>query len=80
MGTRTDSKILLCDRCEGYGTSQSEVLVDHHKGDYETQYTICFKCNGSGRVRQVIETTITTEPYENPKVAEIMFKKLKKTA
>ena len=72
-----ETEILLCLECNGVGTKSHEVLIDHHKGDYETRHELCRLCKGQGRIRKTTTTEVTITPYDNPKVKEIMFKKLK---
>lgn len=48
------NKIILCDRCKGYGFFEKEELIDYHKREYGTYRTPCSNCEGDGRM---IEST-----------------------
>lgn len=49
------NKIILCDRCRGFGFKEDEELVDYHKREYATTRTSCKKCEGDGRMIQSTE-------------------------
>jgi len=44
------NKVVLCDRCQGYGFFEKEELTDYHKREYSTYRTPCGRCEGDGRM------------------------------
>lgn len=48
------NKVVLCDRCHGYGFFEKEEMTDYHKREYSTYRTPCQRCEGDGRL---IEST-----------------------
>lgn len=44
------NKVVLCDRCKGYGFQTKEECTDYHKGEYETSRWPCRHCEGDGRM------------------------------
>jgi len=80
LSERTVTEILLCPECNGVGSFEERTLVDHHKGDYDYYDRLCTICKGQGRLQKKVTTITEVTPYDNPKVAEILFKKLKKKA
>jgi DnaJ-class molecular chaperone len=77
MREGVETEILICPICEGTGTKSWEVLVDPHKGDYESKQDLCPNCKGQGRMKKTVTTIIETVPYYNPEVKNLLFNKLK---
>jgi hypothetical protein len=50
-------EVILCDACEGTGYTTTERCVDYHRRDYDTDYSVCRKCGGEGRL-QATTTTV----------------------
>lgn len=50
-----NNKVILCDRCHGFGFIEREELVDYHKRDYATSRTPCQRCEGDGRLIETVE-------------------------
>lgn len=73
MKSKTE-EVVLCSECKGTGSITKEELVDYHRVEYIYTYHLCKKCNGAGRLK--ITTEITTEPYDNPVIKELVFNKL----
>lgn len=49
-----NNRIVLCDRCKGFGFFEKYELTDYHKQEYTTSRTPCSTCEGDGRM---IEST-----------------------
>lgn len=49
------NRVVLCDRCHGFGFNESEDLVDYHKREYTTSRSVCKRCEGDGRLIETIE-------------------------
>lgn len=49
------NKVVLCDRCHGYGFQARDECVDYHKREYETSRWPCRHCEGDGRLIQSTE-------------------------
>jgi hypothetical protein len=49
-----NNRIVLCDRCKGFGFFEKDELTDYHKREYTTYRTPCSTCEGDGRM---IEST-----------------------
>lgn len=56
------SEVVLCENCDGKGHKYYDVLVNHHKGEYDTTKENCRVCGGSGRLWE--ETTLSYRPYQ----------------
>ena len=78
MTTRTESEIVICNRCNGIGTTEHKEIEDYHNNEYKHWNEVCNECYGTGRLKITTETTVTVESYDNPEVAELVFDKLKK--
>lgn len=48
------NKVVLCNRCKGYGFILKEEMTDYHKREYTTTRNECGHCEGDGRM---IEST-----------------------
>lgn len=55
-------EILICEPCKGRGVLMTDVLVDYHKREYDTESRPCYYCKGSGRMRKI--TVTEWKPYE----------------
>lgn len=49
------NKVILCERCKGFGFTLDERLSDYHKGEYTTTRNICKTCDGDGRMIECTE-------------------------
>lgn len=49
------NRVVLCDRCQGFGFIETEELTDYHKREYSTSRTKCIKCEGDGRLIESVE-------------------------
>lgn len=49
------NRVILCDRCEGYGFQSSEECTDYHRNEYTTSRSKCLKCKGDGRLIETVE-------------------------
>ena len=49
------NKVILCDRCKGFGFTLDEELSDYHKREYTTTRNICKTCDGDGRMIECTE-------------------------
>jgi len=66
------NKVILCDRCKGFGFTLDEELTDYHKREYTTTRNECKKCDGDGRMIECTEhfslnvgnPTVTTVSYD----------------
>lgn len=72
MQPKVFREIIVCDNCKGHGTIGQSELEDYHRGEYRYWNTVCTKCNGSGRMMQVVTTTV--EPYDNSEVTMLKLK------
>lgn len=55
-GSMTRSnRVILCDRCHGFGFIETEELSDYHKREYTTSRTPCKKCEGDGRLIETVQ-------------------------
>ncbi len=61
-------KIIICYECDGEGLIHCKELICYHKGDYDYWTKKCDKCEGSGRLFEKIETTITRVAYKQKEV------------
>jgi DnaJ-class molecular chaperone len=57
------SLIELCTKCGGKGLIIWDVLVDHHKGDYEEHRKTCGQCDGSGKVVRIEKSSTEVRPF-----------------
>lgn len=71
----SNKEIVICDQCKGAGCTEGRELADYHKHEYHYFDILCTRCNGSGRLQKT--TTVDYQPYDNPKVANLTFEKLK---
>lgn len=49
------NKVILCDRCQGFGFIESEEMTDYHKREYTTSRSMCKRCEGDGRLIESVE-------------------------
>lgn len=49
----TESKVMLCEYCEGLGTRVHEVCTNFHTSDYDRTEVVCDRCDGLGRIMKV---------------------------
>lgn len=49
------NKVILCDRCKGFGFTLDERFSDYHKGEYITTRNTCKTCDGDGRMIECTE-------------------------
>lgn len=49
--------IILCKTCKGTGNITWDECVNYHKREYETYSRVCERCDGKGRVIEIITTT-----------------------
>lgn len=54
-----DDRVILCSDCDGEGTVEKDTLVNHHRGEYETEVIPCHRCNATGRLREKTKITIS---------------------
>lgn len=60
MSTKTkEESIIICDKCLGHGVTTRKELIDYHHREYDKITEPCDKCDGKGRLNQVIETKVT---------------------
>ena len=57
---KTETSIVICDRCDGVGYLGHNLVVDYHKRLFKTEWHDCYACNASGRLRQTVTTTWET--------------------
>lgn len=65
------TEIIICNNCNGKGTTVSKELEDYHHGTYNYTVETCSICKGSGRLIKTITTTI--EPYDHVKHKDTGF-------
>ena len=68
-------KIIICDKCEGWGKIQKDELTDYHHRYYDTWEERCDKCEGHGRL---VEET-STKFYDSRAIiseTQVLIKKL----
>ena len=69
------NKIVLCDRCLGFGFVETEEEEDYHKRTYSHYRTTCKKCEGDGRLIEVTEDVTMHNPRSKlEKIPYITFK------
>lgn len=49
------NKVILCERCKGFGFTIHEELSDYHKNEYSTTRNACKTCDGDGRMIECTE-------------------------
>lgn len=49
------NRVVLCDRCNGFGFVETEELTDYHKREYSTSRSKCSRCEGDGRLIESVE-------------------------
>jgi hypothetical protein len=49
------NRVILCDRCNGFGFRETEELTDYHKREYTTSRNKCSRCEGDGRLIESVE-------------------------
>ena len=49
------NRVILCDRCNGFGFIETEELADYHKREYTTSRSECKRCEGDGRLIETVE-------------------------
>ena len=50
------NRVILCDRCKGFGFIESEEMTDYHKREYTTSRSRCGRCEGDGRLIESVES------------------------
>lgn len=69
------NKVVLCERCNGFGFTEQEELYDYHKREYRTHRSSCSKCEGDGRMIQSTEQlTLNVKPADVRNMPYISFK------
>jgi len=60
-----ETKIIICDVCNGSGKIEESECVDYHHNDYDYWDKMCTRCNGLGRLKEttIVETSILTPKY-----------------
>ena len=67
------NRVVLCDRCKGFGFIESAEMTDYHKREYTTPRTKCSRCEGDGRMIECAEhlslnlgyDKVTRIPYDS---------------
>lgn len=68
-------KVVLCEKCNGYGFIESEELTDYHKREYTTTRNQCSKCEGDGRlIRTELSYTVNLPQPQVNYMPYISFK------
>ena len=49
--------IVICPECNGRGAIFEDILIDHHRGIYDTKRHTCERCEGNGRLERRTTTT-----------------------
>ena len=60
----TKHEVVICEKCNGFGESVTQILVDYHRGEYEDDYEICTWCNGTGRIFKTKKWITFSEPFD----------------
>lgn len=66
------NKVILCDRCKGFGFTLDEELTDYHKREYTTTRNTCKTCDGDGRMIECTESISLNTG--NPEVNKVPYK------
>lgn len=69
------NKVILCDRCKGFGFFEKDELTDYHKREYSTYRTTCKKCDGDGRLIQTTEHMSFNMGMDNVQTMSYIFYK-----
>ena len=65
------NKVILCDRCKGFGFTLDEELTDYHKREYTTTRNSCKTCDGDGRMIECTESLSLN--IGNPTVNKVSY-------
>lgn len=57
----TETEVVLCKNCRGYGYIWGSEMTDYHKREYDTFKISCKPCGGKGRM--VKKTTVVYEKF-----------------
>lgn len=58
---KTTTTIELCNKCNGKGIIEIDIVTDYHKSEYRIESHTCRSCLGSGRIKVI--TITTREPF-----------------
>lgn len=69
------NKVVICDRCHGFGFTETEEEEDYHKRTYSHYRNTCKNCEGDGRLIEATESVTMHVPRSKlEKMPYISFK------